>query len=131
MYHEPLIIVNFDGVVGTTVLSSKSTSSQIDNIGRAEAYYKEVQEDEVIFRQGAAKNLKYLMGSFQLVLFMNKYRKKQDAVISIIENKIGDVFDAVYTRCSYKNENKVTDYSQIYDDFGIRHDEIEDKVMIL
>jgi hypothetical protein len=71
------------------------------------------------------------MGSFQIVLFMNKYCKKQDPLISIIENKIGDVFDAIYTRCSYKNDNKVIDYSQIYEDFGIDVEEIDDRVAVV
>jgi hypothetical protein len=71
------------------------------------------------------------MGSFQIVLFMNKYCKKQDPLISIIENKIGDVFDAIYTRCSFKNDNKVIDYSQIYEDFGIDVEEIDDRVAVV
>lgn len=85
----------------------------------------------MVIRQQASKSLKFLMGSFQVVLFLNKYCKKQDPLIKIIENRVGDVFDAIYTRCSYKNDNRVIDYSQIYDDFGILHDEIEDKVAVL
>lgn len=71
------------------------------------------------------------MGSFQIVLFMQKFRKKQDSIITMLENKVGDVFDAIYTRCSYKNDNTVIDYSQIYDDFGIREDEIESKIAVI
>ena len=56
----------------------------------------------------------FLMGSFQIVLFLSKYRKKQDSIISIIENKVGDVFDGIYTRLSYKNDNKVIDYNYNY-----------------
>lgn len=71
------------------------------------------------------------MGSFQIVLFLNKQWNKQDPLIRIIENKIGDVFDAIYTRCSYKNDNKVIDYNQIYEDFGVNAEEIDDKVAVL
>jgi len=71
------------------------------------------------------------MGSFQIVLFMNKYRKKQDNMINLIEAKVGDVFDAIYTRWSYKNDNKVIDYTQIFEDFNIRDYEIESKVAVI
>jgi hypothetical protein len=71
------------------------------------------------------------MGSFQIVLFLSKYRKKQDNIINIIESKVGDVFDAIYTRLSYKNDNRVIDYSQVYEDFHIQDQEIEDKVMVI
>lgn len=52
----------------------------------------------MVIRQGAAKNLKFLMGNFQLVLFMDKYVKKHDPIVGIVEAKVGDVFDAIYTR---------------------------------
>ena len=73
----------------------------------------------------------FLMGSFQIVLFLSKYRKKQDSIINILENKVGDVFDSIYTRLSYKNDNRVIDYSQIYEDFNIQDHEIENKVMVV
>ena len=52
-------------------------------------------------------------------------------MIGLIESKIGDVFDAIYTRCSYKNDNTVIDYWQVYDDFGIREEDIESKVAVI
>ena len=52
-------------------------------------------------------------------------------MITLLESKIGDVFDAIYTRCSFKNDNTVIDYWQIYDDFGISQEEIESKVAVI
>ena len=52
-------------------------------------------------------------------------------MINLVEAKVGDVFDAIYTRCSYKNDNTTVDYSQIYDDFGISEEEIENKVAVI
>jgi hypothetical protein len=49
----------------------------------------------------------------------------------MIENKLGDCFDAVYGIHKKKSTNKFIDYSQIYQDFGIDDDEIEKRVMIV
>ena len=127
MRNAPILIVNFSGVLGNTSRSLK----HISNNWRPENYYRQTQEDEVVIRQGAAKNLKFLMGNFQLVLFMNKYVKKQDPIVGIIESKVGDVFDAIYTRTSYTCDNKVIDYSQVFEDFGVLAEEIDDRVAVL
>lgn len=108
-----------------------NSNTNIDDIWKVKKYYQPTQEEEVFIRQSASKNLKFLMGSFQIILFLNKYWKKPDSLINIIENRVGNVFDAIYTRCSYRNDNTVIDYSQIYDDFSIITEEIDDKVAVL
>ncbi|CAI2371133.1 unnamed protein product [Moneuplotes crassus] len=127
MVEKPILIINFHGVLGCL----RKSNSNIEDLCKARKYYQKTQEEDVFIRQAAGKNLKSLMGSFQIVLFINKYAKRHDPLINIIESKVGDVFDAIYTRCSYKNDNRVIDYSQIYEDFCVSTEDIDDRVAVL
>ncbi|CAI2364137.1 unnamed protein product [Moneuplotes crassus] len=127
MAGKPILIINFHGVLGCL----RKSNSNIDDLCKVKKYYQQTQEKDVFIRQASGKNLKSLMGSFQIVLFINKYAKRHETFINIVESRVGDVFDAIYTRCSYKNDNKVVDYSQIYEDFCIKTEDIDNKVAVL
>ena len=105
MVNEPMIIMNFEGVIGDFF------KANLWDKGPMSLY----------LRPGYLMGLKQLLTKFQVVLFCSLKRSRYQQVIDIFASK-GIVFDSVYIRREHKEakERFLQDYSQVFFDFQVK-----------
>lgn len=98
----PVLILNFEGVVGDYMKSAPWTYAQ-----------------DFYLRPGFDRSLLDLLTKFQVVLMTALPKVHRNTLLDILEKRHGIVFDAVYKKRKTDGTSFVLDYSQVLLDFSI------------
>jgi hypothetical protein len=115
MKKMPLIIINFEGIIGDIL-----KLPVFDPNAKLGLYLK----------NGVVENMTRILNKFQTVIVTSQ-EAKADSLLLYFKS-VGIIFDAIYHRQSQDNINELfSSYAHIYDDFKLPLEDVKWNVLLL